>query len=142
MVITGILGLNVFYRKEHVMPPRFIFLLIPSLIIIALVFLTKQGKQFIDSLQLKWLTLLHVVRIPVEFVLYYVFLVGLIPKLMTFEGYNYDIICGITAPVIYYFFFVKNKLNYNILLVWNIICLILLLNIVVIAILSAKTPFQ
>ena len=142
MLIVSVLGLNGFYRKEDALPPRFIFLLLPSLIFIMSLFVTKQGIKFIDSLQLKWLTLINVIRIPIEIILYYVFLEGLIPHLMTFVGYNHDIISGVSAPIIYYLFFVKKKLHYNVLLIWNIFCLALLVNIVSIAILSAKTPFQ
>lgn len=141
-IIVSVLGLNGFYRKENTFPPRFILLLLPALIIIASVFITKQGKVFIDSLKLKWLTLLHIIRIPIEIILYYVFLEGFIPDLMTYEGYNYDIISGLSAPVIYYLFFVKKQIHYNAFLIWNFICLILLINIVTIAILSAQTPFQ
>jgi hypothetical protein len=61
---------------------------------------------------------------------------------MTFEGTNLDIISGITAPPVYYLFFVAKKLNPRILLAWNFLCLALLLNVVITAILSAPTPFQ
>ncbi len=95
-----------------------------------------------DNINLKWLTLLHTIRIPVEIVLYYVYLGGLIPALMTFEGYNFDVVSGITAPIIYYLVFVKKVLDKKTLLIWNFLALILLINILTIAILSAQTPFQ
>ena len=58
------------------------------------------------------------------------------------EGRNFDIISGITAPLIYYYGFVKKRLNKNILIAWNLLCLALLLNIVINAVLSAPFPFQ
>ena len=61
---------------------------------------------------------------------------------MTFEGYNYDILSGITAPIIYYLAFVKKRIGKRGLLIWNIACLGLLLNILTIAVLSAQTPLQ
>jgi hypothetical protein len=67
---------------------------------------------------------------------------GLIPELMTFEGYNFDILSGISAIVVYYLVFVRQKAGNKLLLFWNIACLLLLVNIVGIAILAAKTPFQ
>jgi hypothetical protein len=114
----------------------------PGFIFIALLFLTKRGKTFIDSLDIEKLTLLHIVRVPVEITLYFVCAAGLVPVLMTFEGYNYDIISGLTAPLIYYLVFVNNKASKSFLLIWNFLCLGLLLNVLVIAILSAQTPFQ
>lgn len=140
--IVGILGLNGFYQKLDTTPPRFIFLLGPVLLFVLLLSLTKKGKRFMYDLDLKWLTLLHSVRVPVELVLYFVFLEGLVPDLMTFEGYNFDIISGLSAPILYYLVFVKKKVGNNGLLLWNIVCLGLLLNILTIAVLSAKTPFQ
>jgi hypothetical protein len=61
---------------------------------------------------------------------------------MTFEGRNFDIFCGLTAPLIYYWGYIKNAPGRNILLAWNIACLLLLANVVVIAILSAPFDFQ
>lgn len=142
MLIVGALGVSGFYQKQDVFPPRFILLLAPTTLFIFFLFTHKGAKKYMDSLSLKWLTILHVVRIPVEITLYYAFLDGLIPDVMTFEGYNYDIISGITAPIIYYLVFVKKVINQKGLLIWNIACLGLLINILVIAILSAQTPFQ
>ena len=142
MLLQGAVGLTGFYQETQALPPRFIFLVAPTLIFIVILFLTSKGKRFIDNLSLKELTLLHVVRVPVEICLYFLFLSKLIPGIMTFEGYNYDIISGISAILIYLLIFVLKKANEKILLVWNIVCLLLLLNIVIIAVLSVQTPFQ
>lgn len=141
MIILSIGGINGFYR-QNTMPPRLILLIGPGILLIAFAFVTKRGRAFVDSMDIKQLTLLHTIRIPVEFSLYYLFLSGTIPVLMTFEGYNYDIASGITAPAIYYLAFIAKKINSRFLLVWNFISLALLLNVVIIAILSAQTPFQ
>jgi hypothetical protein len=105
-------------------------------------FILKKGRKWTKSLDFKTLTLVHVVRIPVELVLYWLFLHKAVPELMTFSGRNFDILAGITAPFVYYFGFLKNMIHRKGILLWNIICLLLLLNIVVNAILSAPTPFQ
>lgn len=63
-------------------------------------------------------------------------------SLQTFEGRNFDIISGLTAPAIFYFGFIKNQIDKKLILVWNFICLGLLINIVVNAVLSAPFPFQ
>ncbi len=142
MGISALLGLNSFFRVPDTTPPRLFFLIGPPLLIILLFFLLKRGRNFLDILSLRELTLLHVVRIPVEITLYYVYVAKLIPVLMTFEGYNFDIISGVTAIMIYYFVFQAKKAGHSLLLAWNIICLGLLLNIITIALLSAQTPFQ
>lgn len=107
-----------------------------------ILFLTSSGRKFIDSLPQQTLTWLHTSRIVVEIVLYFLFVHGAIPQLMTFEGRNFDIIAGMTAPLIALFGDKKQPLNKKIILGWNIICLLLVLNITIIAVLSLPTPFQ
>jgi hypothetical protein len=141
-VCQSIVTLAGFYTNTSTVPPRFLFLIGPPVVLMGVLFLIPPGKKYLDSLNLKILTLLHVVRVPVEIVLYWLFVDKAIPELMTFEGRNFDIISGLTAPLIYYFGFVRKNLSGNIILVWNFICLGLLINIVVNAILSAPTPFQ
>ena len=62
---------------------------------------------------------------------------------MTFIGLNFDILIGVSALIILIatniFTF---QLTKNILLIWNWIGLLFLMNIVVIAVLSAPLPFQ
>ena len=85
---------------------------------------------------------MHIVRVPVELILYWLFLNKVVPQLMTFEGRNFDIAAGLTAPLVYYFGFIKKSLSKKIIIAWNFICLALLLNIVVNAVLAAPTFFQ
>ena len=142
MILTGVLGYTDFYSLENTIPPRFIFLLGPGILFVIISLFSKKGEVFSDKLNLKWLTLLHVIRIPVELVLYSIFLEGLIPDLMTFEGYNFDILSGISAPLIFYAVFIKKWIDKKGLLIWNFISLGLLINILTIAFLSAQTPLQ
>jgi hypothetical protein len=137
-----IIGGTGFYTVTNTLPPRFLLTIAPPVVFIIVLLLTKKGRAFIDSLQLKWLTLLHVIRIPIEIILLFLFLQKTIPGIMTFEGRNFDILSGITAPILYYYVFIKKTWGPNALLVWNFFCLGLLVNIVAIAILAAPFPFQ
>ncbi|WP_282080743.1 hypothetical protein [Aquimarina algiphila] len=142
MVVLSILGISGFYKNANAIPPRLLFLLGPGIFFVLIVFFTRKGRRFSDNLNLKWLTLLHTIRIPVEIILFYIFVEGLIPDLMTFEGLNFDILSGISAPIIYYLVFIKKWIGNKGLLIWNFICLGLLINILAIAVLSAQTPLQ
>jgi hypothetical protein len=142
IVAQTFLSLNYFYTITDTIPPRFILLIAPPLLLMFILFSTSWGKRFLNNLNIKYLTLLHVVRFPVELVLFWLFLHGAVPEIMTFEGRNLDILAGLSAPVVYYFGFVKKRMNNITLLVWNFICLALLFNIVIHAILSAPSPFQ
>lgn len=141
-IFQSFIGLSGFYTNLDSFPPRFLLLIAPAIVLIIVLFITPKGRAFIDSLSLDKLTLLHIIRIPVEIVLFWLFLQKTIPQLMTFEGRNFDILAGITAPIIYYLVFVKQSMSRKTLLFWNFVCLALLLNIVINAILSAPLPFQ
>jgi hypothetical protein len=136
------LSLSGFYKIANTFPPRFALLLLPPLVMTIVLFNTVKGKQFIDTMKLDALTLFHIIRVPVELVLFWLFANKTVPELMTFEGRNFDILSGISAPVIFYFGFVKKNLNKSILLIWNFIGLALLLNIAFNAILSLPGLFQ
>jgi len=144
LIIQTFLTLKNSYKIDtNTLPPKIIlFGIFPAIFIILVLFVTQKGKQFIDSLPLKNLTYINIVRIPVEIVLFWLFLNKAIPELMTFEGRNFDIIAGITAPFVAYFMFSKNKFHRQKMLIWNFICLGLLINIVVNALLSAPSPMQ
>lgn len=142
LVLQTIIGLTGFYTITDHVPPRFVLLIWPPLIFILILFLTAKGRAYIDRLDLKTLTLLHTIRIPVEIVLFGLFIHKTIPELMTFEGRNFDILSGLTAPLVFYFGFIKNKLSNKVILGWNFICLALLINIVINAVLSAPFPIQ
>jgi hypothetical protein len=142
LLFQAILGLAGFYQVIANGMPRFLLLILPPLIFLVINLSTARGRKLAGYLDLKWLTLLHILRIPVEIVLYWLFVQKAVPGIMTFEGRNFDILAGLTAPFIYYFGLVKNKLPLKVILAWNIISLGLLLNIVVIAVLSMPSPIQ
>ena len=142
LALQTFIGLAGFYTVTDTIPPRFLLLVLPPIFFIIGLFVTLKGRQFIDSLDTKTLTILHTVRIPVEIVLFWLFVNKTVPELMTFEGRNFDILSGLTAPIIFYFGFIRKQLDRKIILIWNFICLGLLINIVVNAILSAPFPFQ
>jgi hypothetical protein len=142
LAFQAAIGLTGFYTVTNSVPPRFFLAVLPPFLLIAALFLTQRGKSFIDGLNKRLLTVLHVIRIPVELVLFWLFFNKAIPQIMTFEGRNFDVLSGITVPLIYYIAFKKAGHAKITLLVWNFVCLALLINIVTMAILSAPFAFQ
>ena len=141
-IIQAMLSLSGFYLISNTTPPRFIWMIAPSLLILLLVLFSRAGKTFMASCSLKQLTWIHIIRIPVEMVLWWLASHKMVPQLMTFEGFNFDILSGITAPIVILFAFKGNQIKKQLLIGWNIICLLLVLWIVAIAILSSPVPFQ
>lgn len=140
-VMQSILAYSGFYTNTHTIPPRFGFILIPSILMIIYGTLPKQQKWFLEKRNTKISTFLHFVRLPVELVLFGLLAHKMIPESMTFEGWNYDIMMGITAPLIGWLF-LKERVSKKLLLSWNIAGLILVLSIYLNGILSAELPFQ
>ncbi|MGI8786638.1 MAG: hypothetical protein ACR2HG_02600 [Pyrinomonadaceae bacterium] len=142
LIFQAILALGSFYLKTDLFPPRLpLFGILPATLTLIALFIFAR-KDFIARLPLKTLTALHIVRIPVEIVLLWLFQAGQIPQLMTFEGRNFDILSGITAPMVAWLAFRGGKINRPLLIVWNFIALGLLINIIVNAALSLPSPFQ
>jgi hypothetical protein len=142
--LTGLLVLaqSRFFMNTTAVPPRFLLVILPPIIFIIALFLTRPGRAFVDQLPLPTLTYLNTIRIPVELTLYGLFIYHQIPELMTFEGRNFDILSGITAPLAGYWAGKNRPADRQKLLIWNLLALLLLLNIVTYAVLSAPLPMQ
>jgi hypothetical protein len=143
MIVQAVIGVSGFYQvTEGVFPPRIALAgVLPANLLILIYFIFFR-EGFIDKLPLRVLTLLHVIRIPVELVLYWLFLGKAIPEVMTFAGRNFDILSGVLAPIVYFAAFRGGKTNRGILIGYNLLGLVLLANIVTIAVLSLPTPMQ
>ncbi len=143
LIVQALVTFYNFYTTDTTsFPPRFLLLVVPPVLTIAVLFISKNGRHFMDSLPLIHLTYLNVVRLPVELVLYWLFLYKAVPELMTFTGRNFDILAGITAPILAYFGLRQKMLGRRTILIWNFIALGLLMNIVIHAVLSAPFSFQ
>jgi hypothetical protein len=138
----AILGLSEFYAVTDTFPPRIFLIMAPPFITIILLFSIKKGRVIIDKFNPITLTWLHTVRIPVEIVLFLLAGQKLLPDVMTFEGRNFDIIAGITAPLIAWYGMHKKLISRSLLITWNFICLGLLINVVTHGLLSIPSIFQ
>lgn len=136
------LGVGGFYQVTDVIPPRIAVLGVLPAALLIVVFFVFFRTSFIQKLSLKPLTLVHTIRIPVEIVLYWLFVYGAVPQVMTFAGRNFDIASGFLALITYVLAFRGGLVNRRILIAFNLIGLALLANIVSIAILSLPTPLQ
>lgn len=140
MALQAILGWQGFYRAYDAVPPHMPLVILPPLLLISYCFIAH--RQAIQNLSLRKMTFLHTVRIPVELVLFWLAHHHHVPTLMTYEGRNFDILAGITAPIIGQIAFRSGYVHKRLLLSWNILSLLSLINIVTHAILSMPLPFQ
>lgn len=137
-IIISALSITGFFQDFSTFPPRFMIILIVPLIIILMVTFSKTIKELLPFIPQKSLVGLQVFRVFVEIVLWLLFIQNIVPVQMSFEGRNFDVLTGISAPIAAYLL-VNNRIA---LFIWNICGLALLANILTIAILSLPTPLR
>ncbi len=136
---VGWLAFGGFFENTSTVPPRILFLLLPLVVFVILLYRQINAS----NVNLLLLTGIHVVRIPVELTLHELYLRGSIPVIMTYAGWNFDIVVGFSAVlVLAYLLWKKSSANIALLRAWNYFGLIMLSIIVVTAILSAPGPLQ
>ncbi len=142
VVLLGILSLKGFFSDFSKLPPRLIFALLPPLPVVLIIACSKGGKELLRQAPPQWPIYLQSFRIVVEIVLWLGVRGGLLPVQMSFEGRNFDILSGLLALPVGYYCFVKKSWPSWVALLYNITGLLLLLNIVIVAVLSAPTPLR
>jgi hypothetical protein len=80
-------------------------------------------------------------RIGVELFLHQLWIHGLVPKMLTYQGANVDIYIGATAPVIAWLS-TRGRLGLKLALIWNVLGLLSLANVVTRAVLTAPGPLN
>lgn len=123
------------------MPPRMAVVFLPPFIFAILITWSMRFLPWRQGLPVHFLIGLQSFRIVMEIILWMLYHERRIPVQMTFEGRNFDILAGLTAPVVAYLY-KTGKIGRSLAIVWNIGGLLLLVNIVGTAILSMPTPFR
>ncbi|TAN47633.1 MAG: hypothetical protein EPN26_13610 [Rhodospirillales bacterium] len=142
MIYTGALGYFGVLATSTNGPPGTVFTLIPVVLFVAL-FLTRSQKaaQVAISMPIGLLLGAQTFRIGVEQFLYQLADEGLAPKMLTYEGANFDILIGLSAPFVAWAF-VKGRLSHRWVLIWNFLGIFMLANIVARAIMTAPGPLN
>jgi len=140
-VIVSVLSFTGIMGNFEIFPFNISPLLILPLVASILFTFSRSLREVLPHIHPARIIRLQVFRVFVEILLWFLFLDNLLPIQMTFEGQNFDVLSGLTAPVIAFLVF-RNKLSKPVLIIWNLICLGLLINIVTVAVLSMPTPFR
>jgi len=137
-----ILSFNGFFADFSKLAPRpALAVLIPLPFVLVIAF-SKKGTQLLRSVPPHWIVYLQSFRIVVELLLLFAFMADKLPVQMTFEGRNFDVITGVLALPVGYLLARKKTYTGKLAIAFNIIGMLLLLNILVIAVLSMPTPLR
>lgn len=142
LALTAVLAARGFFDDFYTMPPHMLLAIGPPLLaLLALVFAGRLDP-LLAALPRSWPVWAQAFRIVVEIVLWRLAVAGIAPELMTFTGRNVDILVGLSAPLVAYFCFVRRAWPERVAVWWNVAGILILLNVVLLAQLSAPTPFR
>ncbi|MEO8155477.1 MAG: hypothetical protein ABI605_20610 [Rhizobacter sp.] len=114
----------------------------PAILFIALFGVrSARGAQVAALLPMGLLMGAQVFRVGVELGLHRLWVEGLVPRLMTYEGGNIDIVIGLTAPLAAWIAG-RGPTGRRLALGWNVLGLVALVNIVVRSALTAPGPLN
>ena len=142
LMFTLIIGISGVLSDFTSMPPKLLLIILPPFVFIMLIMLSKQFHDLCKPLGNFWFIYPQSFRILMEFILWLLYRYKIIPIQMTWEGYNFEIIIGLTAPIVAYYCFTKKQWSPKIAIAWNVVGLAFLANIVVISIISTPYPFR
>ncbi len=138
---SGFLAANGKLRDFSARPPRMLMLLLPITVTTLIVALSPLGRRIAAQAPLWVLVGFQSFRVLVELLLWGIHRQGVLPVQMTFEGYNFDILTGLSA-IGFGWAAMTGKVSNRVLWIWNLCGLALLINIVTIAVLSMPTPLR
>ena len=123
------------------LPPRFpLFIFIPFLLITFAFIIRFENHSILKAFPLRWPIYYQTFRIFVELLLLYTFRAEIIPMQATFEGLNYDILMGISAPLVAIFIYQKSGVKKRLATVWNVLGIAMILFVAFIIMTSIYVP--
>ncbi|MDB5230499.1 MAG: hypothetical protein JWN76_1304 [Chitinophagaceae bacterium] len=136
----AVLSINDVFNNFSHFPPRPVLAMIIPVIILAVLIFSGKTDKILSQTPMHWIIGLQSFRILVEIMLWMADKKGLMPVQMTFEGYNFDIITALLAiPCAIY---LKKTPGSRLSIFFNVIGILLLINVLAIALLSMPTGFR
>ncbi|MBS1604225.1 MAG: hypothetical protein JST42_16280 [Bacteroidetes bacterium] len=138
----GVLASTGFFADFSSLPPRMAFVPLLPLPVVLLLGRSKTGKYLVYRVRPQWFIYWQSFRVLVEIGLWALVRNGLLPVQLSFEGRNFDVLVGLLAIPVGYFSLVRKAWPSWTALAYNIIGLLMLVNVVSIAFLSMPTPLR
>ena len=141
LAYAGLLGWSGLVRDPALRPPGPALLLTPAVLFIVVVAWSGWAGRAAAAVPLAMLVGAQTYRIGVELAFHELWHVGLVPRMLTFEGANVDIAVGLTAPVVAWLA-ATQRVGARTVLAWNLVGLAVLANVVVRSALTAPGPLH
>lgn len=120
-------------------PPRVVLVLVPALLGTLFLAFARTGREFALAFPASLLVGAQSYRIVVELFIHEFGRTGMLPRMLTWEGANLDVLAGLTAPLVAWLLAsgrLSPLLAIRLALGWNALGLLLLANIVARAVLT------
>lgn len=119
------------FLADFSLPPKVVvFVILPAFVFTAIFFSLKRFNATIAAFPIALTVYYQTFRVIVELLILGLYKEGIGPELVTFEGRNFDILAGLTAPIVGYLAYSKKVISHKAVIAWNIVGLLLLANIV------------
>lgn len=122
--------------RFDVRPPPLLLAMVSFLVSGVGLAMSRIGTTFARALPISWLVAAQSFRLPLEIVMHQAAREGVMPVEMSFSGYNFDIVTGITALVVGYLEH-RGRSSDALVFAWNVLGSVLLTIIVSIAVLAS-----
>ena len=136
-----ILGYTGVIANASTLPPGMFYLLVPIIMLVMFTARSRIGEAVALSFPLWLLMGMESFRLVVEVFLHQLWLDGQLPKMLTYQGANFDILIGISAPVMAWLL-ASRRISNRVALVWNVIGIVMLANVAVRAVLTSPGPLH
>jgi hypothetical protein len=141
MALTALLAASGVLADFSAMPPAVTRAIVPAALLTVVLAFSPFGTRLVRGLTLAGLVGYQAFRIAVELLLFAFHREGVIAVQMTFEGWNFDVVTGVSALVLA-LAARRRALPRWVVFAWNVVGLALLALIVTIAVLAMPTNFH
>ena len=135
LLLTALAAGSGVLRRFDGTPPPFAGLLVVVIAVGVGVPCSPLGTLLVRGLPLWALVGFQMFRFPLELLMHRAYLEGVMPVQMSYSGWNADILTGISAGLLGWWL-ARGRVPRTVVLVWNALGFLLLVNIVTIAVLS------
>ena len=139
-VTAGLAGAGVF-RRFDALPPRVMVAAMIATAALVAFSRSAPGRRFVAEASLVGITALQCFRAPVEMALHALYTRDLVPVQMTWSGRNFDVLVGLTAPLVALALH-RGLIGRRGLAAWHVASLAMLINIVATAVMSFPGPLR
>ena len=135
MSVTWFAAARGIFRNWDATPPPFALLVAATIALSCIIAFGPQGRRLAFGLPLWILVAVQSFRLPLELAMHAMYERGIMPRQMSYSGWNFDIATGISAMMVATMMRV-GRAPYWLVMAWNCLGLTLLVNVMTIAVIS------